>query len=299
LKAVSTVMQVRDVDHGDVRLPKSDTVIPPRFLNGGGNPGTAQGESRRAQLARWLTAVENPYFSRATANRAWSIMFGKGIVDPVDDLGMRHPPKSSRLLDLLAGHFAGSGFDLRELFRTIALSRAYRLSSGAATPDPNRTEWFAQMNVKTLSAEQVYDCMTVATMLDTPTAGDPLAFNVNRYGNADRDTFLKQFRTPSGRTTEYLGGIPQALTLMNGSLIDNATGLSKSGLLKSLEAPFFTNRQRIEVLYLAALSRYPRPSEWQLLNGYIDDKASGAELRENLSDILWALLNSAEFAMNH
>src|SRR5579872_2367363 len=127
LKAVSTVMQVRDVDHGDVRLPKSDMVIPPRFLNGGGSPDSDQAESRRQQLARWLTAVDNPYFSRATANRAWSIMFGRGIVDPVDDLGIRHPPKSSQLLDLIAGHFTSSGFDLRELFRTIALSRAYRL----------------------------------------------------------------------------------------------------------------------------------------------------------------------------
>jgi hypothetical protein len=299
LKAVSTVMQVRDVDHGDVRLPRSDTVIPPRFLNGGASPDAARGQSRRQQLAQWLTAADNPYFSRATANRAWSIMFGKGIVDPVDDLGTRHPPRSPQLLDLLAGHFASSGFDLRELFRTIAQSRAYRLSSGAPTYDPNRTEWFAQMNVKTLSAEQVYDCITVATMLDAPTAAAPMALNVNRYGNADREAFLQQFRTPAGRSTEYLGGIPQALTMMNGGLIDNATGLSKSGVLKSLEAPFFTNRQRIEVLYLAALSRYPRPAEWELLKAYIDDKASGTELRENLSDILWALLNSAEFTMNH
>ncbi len=299
LKAVSTVMQVHDVDHGDVRLPKSDTVIPPRFLNGGGGPDTTGGESRRQQLARWLTSVENPYFSRATANRAWSIMFGKGIVDPVDDFGIRHPPKSPQLLDLLAGHFASSGFDLRELFRTIALSRAYRLSSGAATADTNRTECFAQMNVKTLTAEQVYDCITVATMLDMPTSGDPYAFNVNRYNNTNRDQFLQQFRTPAGRSTEYLGGIPQALTMMNGGLIGDATGLSTSGMLKSLDAPFFTNRQRIEVLYLAALSRYPRPSEWQLLSGYIGDKTSGALLRENLSDILWALLNSAEFTMNH
>ena len=179
------------------------------------------------------------------------------------------------------------------------LSRAYRLSSGAATADPERTECFAQMNVKTLTAEQVYDCITVATLLDTPATGDPYAFNVNRFNNSNRDQFLQQFRTPAGRSTEYLGGIPQALTMMNGSLIGDATGLSTSGVLKSLDAPFFTNRQRIEVLYLAALSRYPRPSEWQLLNGYIDDNTSGTLLRENLSDILWALLNSAEFTMNH
>lgn len=198
------------------------------------------------------------------------------------------------LLDLLASHFINSEFDLRELFRVIALSRAYRLSSGADTVDEARVEWFAQMNIKTLSAEQVYDCITVATMLDG--AG---ASNIERFGNTTRQQFIQQFRTPTGRMTEYLGGIPQALTLMNGGLISSATGLSSSGLLKSLEAPFFTNRERIEILYLATLSRRPRPDEWVLLESYINESTKGNELREGLADILWALLNSAEFTLNH
>jgi hypothetical protein len=86
---------------------------------------------------------------------------------------------------------------------------------------------------------------------------------------------------------------------MNGSLIEGATGLSSSGLLNSLEAPFFTNQQRIEVLYLATLSRRPRAEEWDLLNGYVPADATGVALKENLADLLWALLNSAEFTMNH
>jgi hypothetical protein len=304
LTAVSTVMQVRDVDHGEVKLPKTDSVIAPQFLNSDTlllpdrRPGV-QPESRRQELARWLTAVENPYFARATANRVWAIMFGKGIVDPVDDFGIRHQPKSPQLLELLAGRFVGTKFNLRDLFRTVALSRAYRLSSGAKTSDLNRSEWFAQMNVKTFSAEQVYDCISVATMLDTASNADPFSINLARAGNSERDQFLQQFRTPSGRSTEYQGGIPQALTLMNGTLIDNATGMAKSGLLKSLKAPFFTNKQRVEVVYLAVLSRHPRPAEWELLNQYINDKTPAEEVQENLSDILWALLNSAEFTMNH
>lgn len=304
LNAASTVMQVRDVDHGEVRLPQTETVVLPSFPNGDALPppdpaANVPQESRRQQLAHWITAPDNPYFARATANRVWAILFGKGIVDPVDDFGTRHPPKSQPLLDLLAGRFVGTGLDLRDLLRNVALSRAYRLSSGAATADPRRTEWFAQMSVKTFTAEQVYDCMAVATMLDTASNADPFSFNLARAGNSDRDQFLRQFRTPAGRSTEYLGGIPQALTLMNGTLIDNATGVTKSGLLKSLEAPFFTNRQRIEVLYLAVLSRHPRPAEWELLEEFVNDRTSPREVRDNLSDILWALLNSAEFTMNH
>jgi hypothetical protein len=86
---------------------------------------------------------------------------------------------------------------------------------------------------------------------------------------------------------------------MNGTLIDSATGLTSSGLLKSLEAPFFTNRQRIDVLYFATLSRRPRPAEWELLEGYLPADATGQPLKEGLADLLWALLNSAEFTLNH
>ena len=178
------------------------------------------------------------------------------------------------------------------------MTRSYRLSSGAATVDENRPKLFAQMNVKTLTAEQVFDCIAVAALLENPVA-TPDGVNVERFANTPRDEFVTQFRTPVGRTTEYLGGIPQALTLMNGTLISGATGLTSSGLLTSLEAPFFTNQERIEVLYLATLSRKPAPEEWELLNEYIRQGASGSELREGLSDILWALLNSAEFTLNH
>ncbi len=296
LENVSTVMRVRDVDRGEVKIPDSDEIVPPRFLNSLEPLAEQAASDRRQQLAQWLTGAQNPYFPRAAANRVWGQMFGRGIVDPVDDFGVENPPVSPEALDLLASHFIRTNFNLRELFRTVALSRAYRLSSGAEVADDMRVDLFAQMNVKTLTAEQVYDCITVATM---PSGAATDGFNVVRFGNTSRDEFLQQFRTPTGRTTEYLGGIPQALTLMNGTLIDGATGLASSGLLKSLSAPFFTNKQRIEVLYFATLSREPQPAEWELLNEYITDDTTGAELKEGLADVLWALLNSAEFTMNH
>ena len=142
-------------------------------------------------------------------------------------------------LTCLQGNFIQSKFDLKDLFRVVALSKAYRLSSGAEDANEERQDWFAQMNVKMLTAEQVYDCITVATMPSSTQTTDMMGL-VTRFGNVSRDEFLRDFRTPSGRSTEYQGGIPQALTLMNGTLIDSATGLASSGLLKSLQAPFFT-----------------------------------------------------------
>ncbi|HVW36621.1 MAG TPA: hypothetical protein VHB99_04930, partial [Pirellulales bacterium] len=132
-------------------------------------------------------------------------------------------------------------------------------------------------------------------LVETESEGFALA----RMGNSRRDEFLQEFRTLSGSPTEYQGGIPQALTLMNGALSGDATSLAGGGLLKSLEAPFFSDDERIEVLYLATLSRRPTESEWKLLRRHLADREPGASIQEPLADILWALLNSAEFAMNH
>ena len=112
-------------------------------------------------------------------------------------------------------------------------------------------------------------------------------------------SLLNSLLRPLENRIDYTAGIPQALTLMNGGFVSTATGISTSGLLKSLEAPFFSNDQRIEVLFLATLSRPPRPDELELLRDVIPESSDGLDLSTGLSDILWALLNSAEFTLNH
>ncbi len=299
LEAVSTVMRVSDIDRGEVMIPEFDLVVQPQYL-GERTPVAAEGEkSRRQLLVDWLANAENPYFARATVNRVWGHLFGKGIVDPIDDFGTVHKPLSPELLEQLAERFVATQFDLRDLVRTIVLSRPYRLASGADEVDETRQQWFAQMTVKTLTAAQMYDCISVATMLENNVPGSALVLTTNRIGNTERDQFIQEFHTPAGQQTDYHAGIPQALTLMNGGLIDGATGLSRSGLLSSLEAPFFTDQERLEILFLATLSRLPRADEQQIFGEYIRSELSAEEKRENFADLLWALLNSAEFTMNH
>ncbi|MBC7966581.1 MAG: DUF1549 domain-containing protein, partial [Fuerstia sp.] len=120
LENVSTVMQVRDVDRGEVMMPESTAAVPPKFLNASDEILLEKATQRRQKLTTWLTSSDNPYFARATANRVWSMLFGKGIVNPVDDFGVGNPPLSPELLDLLAGHFIQTKFDLKELFRVVA-----------------------------------------------------------------------------------------------------------------------------------------------------------------------------------
>lgn len=306
LENVSTVMRVQDVDRGEVMLPETEDVIAPRFLgeSSQAGPDTEPQMPRRQRLALWLTGPDNPYFARATVNRVWSHFFGRGIVDPVDDFGVNNPPVSPELLDTLASQFIDSGFDLKTLIRSIALSQAYQLSSRSDRDNESpadvdqRLQVFGQMNVKTLTAEQLYDCIAVATLMEQPGAGNN-EYTVARFGNSSREQFLQQFATPTSNRSEYLAGIPQALMLMNGSLISQATGAGSSGLIRSLEAPFFTDRQRIDVLFMATLSRPARPDELQLTQELLPVDATTDQRRHGLADLLWVLINSSEFALNH
>ncbi|QDT04604.1 hypothetical protein K227x_29970 [Rubripirellula lacrimiformis] len=298
LATASKLMQVRDVDRGEVMLPETDRVIPPRFLDHADDPSATR-VARRQRLASWLTSAQNPYFARATVNRVWAQMFGRGIVDPVDDFGSKNQPISPELLDLLAGQLIQTNFNLRSVLRTVALSRAYRLSSASDDSSEIRLECFAQMGVKTLTAAQLYDCISMATRLDAASQRQGTATTVARFGNSQRDQFLQQFASPATNRVDYLSGIPQALTMMNGDLVAMATGTNSGGLLKSLDAPFFTNKQRVEVLFLATLSRPPTAQEQEVLSQTILSDPDVSLRHDGLSDLLWALLNSAEFTLNH
>jgi len=304
MEMTSPVLQVKDNAFGDVMIPDSDEVVPPRI------PGTvmdladeSKGASRREQLVTWLTDRHNQHFSRATVNRVWAHLFGRGLVEPVDDMRPANPAIAPEVLETLAGDFAASGYDLRRLLRELVLTDAYQLSSGAADSDPSRTLAFAQMNMKSFTAEQLYDCITIATGKSSLAAPSmPEAEGVPglvRSADMNRQQFIEQFRTMPGQVTDYQAGIPQALTLMHGGLIHNATDVAASGLLKSLAAPFFSDDQRLDTLYLATLSRYPADEERAAIVAQIAEAKSPAEKQQVLGDVLWALLNSAEFTLNH
>ncbi len=286
--------QVSDVTTGSVKIPDSDEIIEPTFL-GGKESLDAQGQTRRQRLAGWLVSSENPYFAKATVNRVWALLFGQGIVAPVDDFGQHNPPSHPELLDELAKDFAATGYDLNRLLRILMHTRAYQLSS-QSTEDSQavqRPELFAIMAIKSLTADQIFDCLAEATrQREQPS-------NMVRGYDQNRQQFLMKFRAPTQESTEYEAGIPQALTLMNGMLIRQATDLGRSDLLVGLEAPFFSNEKRVEVLFLTTLSRYPTKEEREYFVKYVQNAGTQTKTKEALGDILWALLNSAEFVLNH
>ena len=306
MEMTSPVLAVRDNQQGEVMFPDSDEVVPPRLprtVVGSFDPGpisnTSDGAPRREILVDWLTSPNNGQFARATVNRVWAHLFGRGLVEPVDDMRPANPPLAPELLETLARDFAASKFDLRRLLRELVLTKTYQLTSRSDESDPSRTLTFAQMNIKSVTAEQLYDCISVAIRQDAAVIGPMDQPGLLRFSDMSRQAFIERFRAPAGQVTDYHAGIPQALTLMHGGLIHSATDVASSGLLNSLTAPFFTDDQRLDTLFLSTLSRYPTETERELMLKPVEAASDDAERQQALGDVLWALLNSAEFTLNH
>src|SRR6266513_1248144 len=129
-----------------------------------GNSDDIQPEGdRREPLVRWLTSKNNPYFARAVANRVWSYFFGRGIIEPVDDIRASNPPVNPQLLDALTKDFVDHNYDLRHLIRTIVNSRTYQLSFNANEWNTDDETNFSHALPRRLNAEQLFDGISVAT----------------------------------------------------------------------------------------------------------------------------------------
>lgn len=291
------VAQVTDTGKGEVTLPDTSTVVEPKFLNSAGKVDSSE-QSRRKLLAAWLTSKKNPYFARATVNRAWAILFGRGLVDPVDDFGKHNPPSHPQLLDELAADFANNGYNMRRLFRILANTRAYQLSSRVTAESTSGAHLFNRMAVKSLTAEQLYDCLLVATCkVESPSRSAYVSRS--RY-DARKQAFIAKFDAPTQSATEFQAGIPQALTMMNGSLIAEATDVNRSDILIALaDSPFLNDKERVEVLFMAVLSRMPTRAERGRFIQYVEKGGSANDTSKALSDVMWALLNTTEFMLNH
>lgn len=283
---------VVDATSGELRIPDTKTIAEPRYL-GGELYSQDRFLSRRERLADWLTSKQNPLFAEAAVNRAWSVMFGRGLVEPVDDLGPHNPGLHPELLEELGEYFVATRFDLRRLLRTLARTRAYRLSSRSESDDPRQLELLARMPIKQLTAEQLYESLARARGGDWP--DDNPQYNINRA----RDQFLQRFRGRPDQATEFQTGMPQALSLMNGRLVREATDISSSPRLRIVGRMAARPEERVELLFLSALSRTPTSAERKQFVDYVTRGGVRADPDAALADVFWALLNSAEFSCNH
>jgi hypothetical protein len=279
----------------EVKIPNTSQSVTPRFLDNT-EPQLANNSNARAVLADWMLAPSNPYFARATVNRLWAYFFGIGLVDPVDDLSEQNPASHPELLDELAEQFAAHQFDLRYLIEVMVTSGTYELSSVVTHEGQADPRIFARMPVRGLSPEQLFDSLALATGYQPPPVSGPRAA---RAANV-RAEFLAKFAHANERRTETQTSMLQALALMNGHLTADATSLDRSEILAAVaDAPFLSNAECIEALYLATLSRKPRGEEAARFTAYVEAGGPHHDRRRALADVFWALLNSSEFIMNH
>lgn len=289
-------LKLLDMPSGEVTLPDQTEPVAPKYLEGdlADEPLDA---NRRRPLAIWMVSRDNPYLARAAVNRVWAQLFGRGLVNPHDDLGPHNPPSHPELLDELSEFFVASGYDLRALYRALCSTAAYQASSGASESTAElEARWFARMALKPLSADQLFDSLLRATLQANFAGGDE-----GRAAalNERRQEFYQKFSGARQASPDEQAVIGQALVLMNGQLIDEATDAGRSGILGALEAPFLSDDERIETLYLATLARPPHIEEMARFAEYLARQENQAARQRALGDILWALANSTEFYFNH
>jgi hypothetical protein len=286
------------LDRRELAIPGTDRVVQATFPDGT-DPEWKFKVGPRQTLAEWVIGKNNPYFARATVNRVWAHMFGIGLVEPVDEMvgGQDTKTHHAELLDELAKEFVAHKYDLKYLFEAIAATKAYQLSSRGKGAAP----LYSRQLLRGLTGEQLYDSLSVATGQPDNSGDDPFGFF---RGNNSRGEFLAKFGQQSGKSTEHETSIIQALTLMNGTFVGNATNPSRSELLSALlEAPFFDEKSRIETIYLATVSRMPSEKEMEKAQSYIGRAPAGDDAKkahnEAIADVFWALINSTEFVFNH
>jgi hypothetical protein len=308
----------------EIKIGGTDKVVPATFLDGS-KPEWKSGLSGRTALAEWMTRPDNPYFARAAVNRLWFTFFGTGLIDPVDEMvGGESKESHPELLNELARDFAAHQFDLKYLIKAITASKAYQLSSAAPltlpSPPPggegrvrgdksqDDPHLFARMPLRGLTPEQLFDSVAEAISY-TEDVPENFGLAIRIQPNTPRAQFLSRFAGQADKATESQTSILQALSLMNGRLIADATSLDarRSPRLSSLiDAPFLTTASRIETLYLATLSRKPRPQEAERMIQYVEtggaartDRPTPEQKNTALADVFWVLLNSSEFVVNH
>ena len=283
--------RLEDLDVGEVKLPGTEQVVAPRFPDG--SPQRDSTGTRREQLAIWLASRDNPYLARAAVNRVWSQLFGRGLVEPVDDLGPHNPPSHPELLDELTRYFTATGFDLRELYRALTNTATYQLSSRWTSETIPPAELFARSEPRPMSGDQFYDSLL---RIAGPGSTSGMPVGAPALQDPRRQAFLARWPSSARTASEYQAGVLQALTLMNGTETSAATQPENSSLLTMLDSPLFTPEQRVETLFLGAATRPPTREESTACVAHLQQ---ADDARRALGDILWALVNSAEFAFIH
>lgn len=262
----------------------------------------------REVFANWLISPKNPYFTRNIANRVWAWLLGRGIIHEPDDIRPENPPSNPELLAYLERELVNSHYDLKHLFRLIVNSKTYQLSAIPAGDRPPSDAEFAHYLIRRLDAEVLIDAInqiTGTTEKYSSPIPEPFTFipedqrSIELADGSIGSSFLEMFGRPSRDTgleseRNNRPSAAQELHLLNSSHIRRK--IDQSEKLRDLTQGKKKPREMVEDVYLTILSRSPTDDELKTLKDYSDKKREG---KRPMMDLVWALLNSAEFLYRH
>ena len=245
--------------------------------------------------------IASPFFSKAIVNRMWAHFLGYGFTSPIDDLGPHNIPTHPSLLEYLSQEFRSSEFNFRELLQWIVLSKPYALSSREnrtnKSDDPllGETPKFSHFYLRQMQAEQLYESLLVTT----GAAKNNLSWEEQEK---IKNRWLQQFNRAfgndeGGEATNFNGSIPQVLMMFNSDMIREATGVAEGTLVGDVANSSMSQKQMIDAIFMAGLSRKPTRDEVALAKSLAD--ANNGDLARGLSDLWWVILNTNEFILVH
>lgn len=285
---------------GEVKHPVTGQVVAPHGL-GGEAIVIAPYDDPRHALVDWMSQPDNPYFARAFVNRMWAHFFGRGLVEPMDDMRVTNPATIAPLLDELAAEFVKSNFDMKHVIRLICNSSTYQLSAAARDDNLAETQNHARFYPQRLTAEVLLDAVDQVTGVKTGFSGLPAGTRAIQLPDEDySNKFLTLFGRPKResaceceRTAEP--SLSQSLFLLNDSfLLGKAT--SSNGYAATLAGDEREHREKLRDLFLTVLCRNPGEQEFNDALAYI---ASEKDARTAYGNLLWALMSTKEFMYVH
>ncbi len=288
--------------------PKLGRVITPKLL-GGEEVIAGEYPDPRQPLMDWVRQEDNPYFARAFVNRVWSVYFNVGLIDPPDDQNLANPPSNPALLDYLTAAFIKSGYDMRWLHREIANSRTYQLSWRANETNQLDERNYSRAVIRRLPAEVAADAVELATasaeerrQLDEDPINTRAIGIVNGHVGAKANNYAatlfgkppRQINCDCERSNEP--SLLQTVYLRNDEEVLKRLA-NKHGWLNELYREKNLDRDAlIREAYLRTLGRPPTEPQFELARAYFKESKDNVS---GLRDLLWALLNSKEFIVNH
>ncbi|MBX3420842.1 MAG: DUF1549 domain-containing protein [Pirellulaceae bacterium] len=281
--------------------PKTGQELSPRGLDAP-TISIPPSQDPRQQLVDWMVDPSNPFFARSLVNRYWKHFLGSGLVEPEDDMRVTNPPSNSELLEALSQQFVASGFDLKNLIRTICTSSVYRLSSEANDHNLRDSGSYSRYYPKRLSAEVMLDAIDQTVMTVTAFDGMPNGSRaVELPDTGFASYFLDVFGRPAGSTAcecERMNeaSLAQSLHLLNSKEVQ-AKLTNDAGRAAAISASSQPLDELIHQLYMAAFSRPANEAELQTAAEYVNRRAESR--RQAFEDLVWAVINSKEFLFNH